>query len=249
MFTLELCIHLCNFRCWEAGLKWVVWSKTTDVQDAFLSTFCSCCMKSYWGAITFAAIEHVLLCDPACMICMLPQTFRLSLCRFVCEWASMAPGDTVTENGKRRDLRTKCASRSPEADCAADGSFIFEAHEAWKDFHNSLRQFYENGELCDITLKVPPSSHCAVTDYFSITPQTKQFVPWLQAKERNFIKCLQKQTKLKFTNVSERLIFLTLPAKCKNMFPEQRICILWCPQNSIKGHVNRQLWAQNGWSG
>lgn len=175
MFTLELCIHLCNFRCWEAGLKWVVWSKTTDVQDAFLSTFCSCCMKSYWGAITFAAIEHVLLCDPACMICMLPQTFRLSLCRCVRvrEWASMAPGDTVTENGKRRDLRTKCASRSPEADCAADGSFIFEAHEAWKDFHNSLRQFYENGELCDITLKVPPSSHCSVTDYFSITPQNQ----------------------------------------------------------------------------
>lgn len=89
------------------------------------------------------------------------------------EWVSMAPGDTVTENGKRRDLRTKCASRSPEADCAADGSFIFEAHEAWKDFHNSLRQFYENGELCDITLKVPPSSHCSVTDYFSITPQNQ----------------------------------------------------------------------------
>ncbi|XP_017347784.1 kelch-like protein 8 [Ictalurus punctatus] len=66
----------------------------------------------------------------------------------------MAPGDTAALNVKQHKLRTKCASRSPEAECAADGSFIFEAHEAWKDFHNSLRQFYENGELCDVTLKV-----------------------------------------------------------------------------------------------
>lgn len=45
-------------------------------------------------------------------------------------------------------------SRAPKADCEPDGSFIFEAHEAWKDFHNALRHFYEVGELCDVTLKV-----------------------------------------------------------------------------------------------
>lgn len=66
----------------------------------------------------------------------------------------MAPGDTAAENAKQHKLRTKCVARSPEAEGAADGSFVFEAHEAWKDFHNSLRQFYENGELCDVTLKV-----------------------------------------------------------------------------------------------
>lgn len=78
----------------------------------------------------------------------------------------MAPGDTAALNVKQHKLRTKCASRSPEAECAADGSFIFEAHEAWKDFHNSLRQFYENGELCDVTLKVPASSHHSVADLY-----------------------------------------------------------------------------------
>lgn len=83
----------------------------------------------------------------------------------------MAPGDTAAENGKQHELRAKRVSRSPEAECAADGSFIFEAHEAWKDFHNSLRQFYENGELCDITLKVLPPLHYSVADYFPITTQ------------------------------------------------------------------------------
>ncbi|KAM4710174.1 kelch-like protein 8 isoform 2-T3 [Discoglossus pictus] len=39
-------------------------------------------------------------------------------------------------------------------DGEGDGSFVFEADEAWKDFHNSLLHFYEVGELCDVTLKI-----------------------------------------------------------------------------------------------
>uniref|UniRef100_A0A8B9M0U6 Kelch like family member 8 n=1 Tax=Astyanax mexicanus TaxID=7994 RepID=A0A8B9M0U6_ASTMX len=66
----------------------------------------------------------------------------------------MAPGDMVPEHGKQHKPRNKCVPRSPNGECEADGSFVFEAQEAWKDFHNSLRQFYENGELCDVTLKV-----------------------------------------------------------------------------------------------
>uniref|UniRef100_A0A3B1K1E2 Kelch-like family member 8 n=1 Tax=Astyanax mexicanus TaxID=7994 RepID=A0A3B1K1E2_ASTMX len=66
----------------------------------------------------------------------------------------MAPGDMVPEHGKQHKPRNKCVPRSPDGECEADGSFVFEAQEAWKDFHNSLRQFYENGELCDVTLKV-----------------------------------------------------------------------------------------------
>lgn len=55
----------------------------------------------------------------------------------------------VPEHGKQQK---RSSQNDSEGD--ADGSFVFEAKEAWKDFHNSLRQFYENGELCDVTLKV-----------------------------------------------------------------------------------------------
>lgn len=48
-------------------------------------------------------------------------------------------------------------NRALKAECEPDGSFVFEAHEAWKEFHNSLRHFYEVGELCDVTLKVGQS--------------------------------------------------------------------------------------------
>lgn len=60
----------------------------------------------------------------------------------------------MPEHGKQHKARNKSASRPSEGECEADGSFVFEALEAWKDFHGSLRQFYENGELCDVTLKV-----------------------------------------------------------------------------------------------
>lgn len=83
----------------------------------------------------------------------------------------MAPGDTAAaDNVKQHKLRTKCVSRSPEVECVSDGSFVFEAHEAWKDFHNSLRQFYENGELCDVTLKVSAASHLPAA-YFPLKTQ------------------------------------------------------------------------------
>ncbi|XP_036751911.1 kelch-like protein 8 isoform X3 [Manis pentadactyla] len=55
--------------------------------------------------------------------------------------------------GKRLQYQ-QAKSRSPVCDGNGEDSFIFEANEAWKDFHGSLLQFYENGELCDITLKV-----------------------------------------------------------------------------------------------
>lgn len=75
----------------------------------------------------------------------------------------MAPGDVATEQGKQQQqqqqrLKEKRVARRPEAtECEADGTFVFQAQEAWKDFHNSLRQFYEAGELCDVTLKVSGS--------------------------------------------------------------------------------------------
>ncbi|MEQ2221965.1 hypothetical protein ILYODFUR_021070 [Ilyodon furcidens] len=67
----------------------------------------------------------------------------------------MAPGDVVPEHAKQQKSKDKRAgNRALKAECEPDGSFVFEAHEAWKDFHNSLRHFYEVGELCDVTLKV-----------------------------------------------------------------------------------------------
>ncbi|XP_025743277.1 kelch-like protein 8 isoform X4 [Callorhinus ursinus] len=54
--------------------------------------------------------------------------------------------------GKRQQQQIK--NRSSISDGDGEDSFIFEANEAWKDFHGSLLRFYENGELCDVTLKV-----------------------------------------------------------------------------------------------
>lgn len=68
----------------------------------------------------------------------------------------MAPGDMVPEHARQLKPREKPLPqpRPSECDSEVDGTFVFEAHEAWKEFHNSLRQFYEAGELCDVTLKV-----------------------------------------------------------------------------------------------
>ncbi|XP_064141664.1 kelch-like protein 8 isoform X4 [Loxodonta africana] len=55
--------------------------------------------------------------------------------------------------GKRQQYQ-QIKNRSSVSDGDGDDSFIFEANEAWKDFHGSLLRFYENGELCDVTLKV-----------------------------------------------------------------------------------------------
>lgn len=71
----------------------------------------------------------------------------------------MAPGDVVPDHAKQQKSKEKRpGNRASKADCEPDGSFVFEANEAWKDFHNSLRHFYEVGELCDVTLKVGHSS-------------------------------------------------------------------------------------------
>ena len=72
----------------------------------------------------------------------------------------MAPGDVVPDHAKQLKPKEKRPgnTRAPKAECEPDGSFVFEAHEAWRDFYTSLRHFYEAGELCDVTLKVGHSS-------------------------------------------------------------------------------------------
>lgn len=62
------------------------------------------------------------------------------------------PRNHFTKGKRQQHPQTK--TRSPISDGDGDDSFIFEAQEAWKDFHGSLLRFYENGELCDVTLKV-----------------------------------------------------------------------------------------------
>nr|XP_005292083.1 kelch-like protein 8 isoform X2 [Chrysemys picta bellii] len=54
--------------------------------------------------------------------------------------------------GKRRQQQQQQQDRSLNSD--GEEVFVFEANEAWKDFHSSLLHFYEAGELCDVTLKV-----------------------------------------------------------------------------------------------
>lgn len=67
----------------------------------------------------------------------------------------MAPGDVVADHAKQvKPNEKRTGNRTFKGECEPDGSFVFEAHEAWKEFHNSLRHFYEVGELCDVTLKV-----------------------------------------------------------------------------------------------
>ncbi|XP_046512107.1 kelch-like protein 8 isoform X4 [Equus quagga] len=57
-----------------------------------------------------------------------------------------------TKGKKQQQQQVK--NKSSVSDGAGEDSFIFEANEAWRDFHSSLLRFYENGELCDVTLKV-----------------------------------------------------------------------------------------------
>lgn len=76
--------------------------------------------------------------------------------------------------GKRQQLQpTK--TRSAASDCDREDSFVFEANEAWKDFHSSLLRFYENGELCDVTLKVGPL--CLVAKLGSAAPASTLVLP------------------------------------------------------------------------
>lgn len=68
---------------------------------------------------------------------------------------SMVPEQTKQHliKGKRRQQQQQQQSRPSNSDGDED-VFVFEANEAWKDFHSSLLHFFEAGELCDVTLKV-----------------------------------------------------------------------------------------------
>lgn len=85
----------------------------------------------------------------------------------------------------KRQQHQQIKNRSSISDGDGEDSFIFEANEAWKDFHGSLLRFYENGELCDVTLKVRllfsfQSLYCIMkTGGFSRTTQGKFLVPYL----------------------------------------------------------------------
>uniref|UniRef100_A0A7M4F7X9 Kelch like family member 8 n=1 Tax=Crocodylus porosus TaxID=8502 RepID=A0A7M4F7X9_CROPO len=68
---------------------------------------------------------------------------------------SMLPEQAKTHLIKGKRQQQQQQERSSNSD-SEDEIFIFEANEAWKDFHNSLLHFYEAGELCDITLKLYP---------------------------------------------------------------------------------------------
>ncbi|XP_067846481.1 kelch-like protein 8 isoform X3 [Heptranchias perlo] len=69
----------------------------------------------------------------------------------------MASGDMIPEHLKHHQLKNrKLPNRSFDRDIEADGCFLFEADEAWKEYHHALYQFYEAKELCDVTLKVGP---------------------------------------------------------------------------------------------
>ncbi|XP_040182657.1 kelch-like protein 8 isoform X2 [Rana temporaria] len=65
---------------------------------------------------------------------------------------SKLPGPTKPQPASGR--RNLPQDKSLTSDGDGDGSFVFEADDAWKEFHSSLLHFYEVGELCDVTLKV-----------------------------------------------------------------------------------------------
>lgn len=70
----------------------------------------------------------------------------------------MASDSMVPEQAKRHGVKGKRQHQQERSPLNSDGEeeiFVFEANEAWKDFHSSLLRFYETGELCDVTLKVP----------------------------------------------------------------------------------------------
>ena len=68
----------------------------------------------------------------------------------------MASDSIVLEHAKHhvKGKRQQQQERSPLNNDGEEETFVFEANEAWKDFHSSLLHFYEAGELCDVTLKV-----------------------------------------------------------------------------------------------
>lgn len=68
----------------------------------------------------------------------------------------MASDSMLPEHAEHHVVKRKRQPERPPLS-SSDGeeeTFVFEANEAWKDFHSSLLRFYEAGDLCDITLKV-----------------------------------------------------------------------------------------------
>uniref|UniRef100_A0A8D0LAB2 Uncharacterized protein n=1 Tax=Sphenodon punctatus TaxID=8508 RepID=A0A8D0LAB2_SPHPU len=64
----------------------------------------------------------------------------------------MASESMIPEQAKHHLIRGKRQHQQQDRSPNSDGEeeiFIFEANEAWKDFHSSLLHFYEAGELCD----------------------------------------------------------------------------------------------------
>ncbi|XP_039396711.1 kelch-like protein 8 isoform X2 [Mauremys reevesii] len=68
----------------------------------------------------------------------------------------MASESMTPESAKHYQIKGKRQQQQQDRSLNSDGEevFVFEANEAWKDFHRSLLHFYEAGELCDVTLKV-----------------------------------------------------------------------------------------------
>lgn len=66
---------------------------------------------------------------------------------------SMVPEQAKQHLGKGKRRQQQQQPRPSTSDGDED-VFVFEANEAWKDFHSSLLHFFEAGELCDVTLKV-----------------------------------------------------------------------------------------------
>ncbi|XP_030420788.1 kelch-like protein 8 isoform X3 [Gopherus evgoodei] len=68
----------------------------------------------------------------------------------------MASESMTPESAKHYQIKGKKQQQQQDRSLNSNGEevFVFEANEAWKDFHSSLLHFYEAGELCDVTLKV-----------------------------------------------------------------------------------------------
>lgn len=68
----------------------------------------------------------------------------------------MASESMVPEQAKQHLIKGKRRQQQQQTQpsISDEDVFVFEANEAWKDFHSSLLHFFEAGELCDVTLKV-----------------------------------------------------------------------------------------------
>ncbi|NXV54296.1 KLHL8 protein, partial [Molothrus ater] len=67
----------------------------------------------------------------------------------------MASESMLPEQAKQHLIKGKRRQQQQTQPSISDEDvFVFEANEAWKDFHSSLLHFFEAGELCDVTLKV-----------------------------------------------------------------------------------------------